>query len=196
MTALVRNEASITKRDGLTIVQGQPQDAADMEMAFNAVEGDKPVTIIVTLNSARTSDNPWASCISPPTYMHDSHVHAIEAMKKYGTRKIVTLQALGVGDSWPNLFWLLKLVFYFSNMYVGLQDHEAVEEVVKESGLNYVLARPIRLADGPPTPLQFFGDQGVGIGAFNTVTRASVARFLVDASEKDDWNGETPVISN
>jgi hypothetical protein len=200
VTALVRNEQSIasitTTGDNLTIVRGQPQDRADINKAFDAVPGDIPTVAIVTLNNARESDSPFAKPISPPTFMHDSHVNLIEAMKQYGTRKIVTLQALGVGDSWPNLFWLVKLLVHFTNLGIGYKDHEQAEEVIKQSGLTYVLARPARFIDETSGQVHFYGDVGQGIGAFKTVSRQSVATFLLDAAEKDDWNGKTPVISN
>lgn len=167
-----------------------------MEKAFSAVAGEVPAVVIVALNNARTSDNPFAKPISPPTLMYDSHLAAIEGMKKHSTRKIVTLQALGVGDSFPNLFWLVRLLIRYSNMGIAFKDHELVEDAVKISGLNYVLARPIRLVDGPAAPIHEYGNKGDGIGSFNTITKESVARFLLDAAEKDDWNGSTPVISN
>ena len=73
-------------------------------------------------------------------------------------------------------------------------DHNMVEKDVKESGLDYVLVRSTRLAEGESQPVKTFGNTGKGVGS--TVTRASVARFLVDAVEKDTWDKSTPVISN
>jgi hypothetical protein len=149
--ALVRNVyflESITAADGtLTIVKGQPQDQADVEKAFAAVT-EAPTAVLVMLNSARTSDNPFAASISPPTLMHDAHVNILAAMKTYGTSKIVTLQAHGVGDSFSTLFLPIKLLVRYSNMGIGYKDHEQVEKVVKQSGLRYVLARPARLLKG------------------------------------------------
>jgi hypothetical protein len=200
VTALVRDEASLssfaTDDGSLKIVKGQPQDHADMEKAFTAVPDDMPTVVIVTLNSARTSDNPFAKPVSPPTLMCDSHLATMESMKKHGVRKIVTLQALGVGDSFPNLFWLVRLLVRYSNMSIGYKDHEKADDAIRKSGLNYVLARPIRFIDGDSAPIKFFGDKGDGIGSFNKITRRSVACFLLDAAEKSDWDGQTPIISN
>jgi uncharacterized protein YbjT (DUF2867 family) len=199
VTALVRNGESLSSitsasRD-MIVVKGHPQNEADMEKAFTAA-GDTPAVVIVALNNARTSDNPFAKPTSPPTLMHDSHVSVIKAMKKHGMCKLVTLQALGVGDSYNNLFWPVRLLVRFSNMGVGFKDHELVEDVVKKSGIDYVLARPIRFVDGPSELIHFYGNKGDGIGSFNTITRKSVATFLLDAAEKSDWDGSTPVISN
>jgi nucleoside-diphosphate-sugar epimerase len=152
VTALVRNEASlesITATDGaLTIVKGQPQDQADVEKAFAAVAEDAPAAVIVTLNSARTSDNPFAKPKSPPTLMYDAHVNVLAAMDTHGTRKIVTLQAHGVGESFSTLFLPVKLLVRYSNMGIGYKDHEQVEKVVKQSGRTYVLVRPARFVEG------------------------------------------------
>jgi hypothetical protein len=200
VTALVRNEASlpdITAADGaLTIIKGQPQDKADVEKAFAAAAEDAPAAVVVTLNSARTSDNPFANQISPPTLMHDAHINVLAAMKTHGTRKIVTLQAHGVGESSPTLFLPVKLLIRYSNMGIGYKDHEQVDDVVKQSGLNYVLVRPTRFVEGPPARIQLYGNNGEGIGSFQTTTRESVATFLLDAVEKDEWDRTTPVISN
>ena len=200
VTALVRNEASlrsITATDGtLKIVQGQPQDSADVEKAFAAVLEDLPAAVVVTLNSARTSDNPFAKPTSPPALMHDAHVNVLAAMKSHGTRKIVTLQAHGVGESFATLFLPVKLLVRYSNMSIGYKDHEQVEKVVKQSGVRYVLVRPARFVEGPAADVQSYGNTGEGIGSFKTATKESVARFLLDAVKNDGWDGMTPVISN
>jgi hypothetical protein len=196
----VRNEqtfASINAADGvLTIVKGQPQDQADVVKAFAAVAEDVPAAVLITLNSARTGDNPFAEPTSPPTLMHDAHVNVLAVMKTYGTRKLVTLQAHGVGDSFSTLFFPIKLLVRYSNMGIGYKDHEQVEKVVKQSGLSYVLARPARFIEGPSSQVHFYGNKGEGIGSLNTITRESVATFLLDAVEKNEWDGTTPVISN
>lgn len=195
----MRNEeslSSITSANGnLYVVKGHPQSEADVEKAFTAA-GDTPDVVIIALSNARTSDNPFAKPTSPPTLMHDSHLSVIGAMKKHRKCKIVTLQALGVGDSYSNLFWLVRLLVRFSNLKITYKDHEMVEGVVKDSGVNYVLVRPIRFVDGSSKHVRFYGNKGDGIGSFDAITRESVATFLLDAAEKSDWDGSTPVISN
>jgi hypothetical protein len=199
VTALVRDEASLgslTAADGaLTIVKGQPQHQPDVEKAFAATK-DAPAAVLVTLNSARTSDSPFAQPTSPPTLMHDAHVNVLAAMKTYNTPKIVTLQAHGVGDSFATLFLPVRLLVRYSNMAIGFKDHEQVDKVVKQSGLRYVLVRPTRFVAGPSQKVHLYGNTGEGIGFFTTTTRESVATFMLDAVEKDDWDGTTPVISN
>lgn len=198
MTALVRNEAALSdiSGPGLTTIQGTPLDASDVEKAFRAFPDAPPKGVVVALNNARTSDSPFARQVSPLHLMLDSHVNILECMKKYATPKIVTLSALGVGDSWTNLFWLMKLLVLYTNLGFAYQDHEDVDKLLKESGVNYVLARPIRFVDGDAKPVRTFGDDGRDIGMLDTITKRSVASFLVDAIEKSDWDGQTPVVAN
>jgi hypothetical protein len=195
----VRNEASlasITANSALTIVQGQPQNQADVESAFAPIAGDAPAAVVVTLNSTRTSDNPFAKQLSPPTLMRDAHTNILAAMEAHNTRKIVTLQAQGVGDSFPSLFMAVKMLVRYSNMGIGYKDHEEAEKLIKRSGQTFVLVRPARFVPGQAAPVHVYGNQGEGIGSFKTATRESVAIFLLDAVEKDEWDGMTPVISN
>lgn len=99
-------------------------------------------------------------------------------MKTHGTRKVVTLQAHGVGESFQTLFLPVKMLVRYSNVGIGYKDHEQFEKVVKQSGLTYVLVRPARFVPGPSAQLHFYSDKGDGIGSLKTATRDSVATFL------------------
>jgi hypothetical protein len=95
VTALVRNVALLSSIAAagaiLTVVKGQPQDGLDVDRVFNAVADDMPTVVIAALNNDRTSDNPFAKQISPPSFMLASHVNVIKAMKRHNTRRLVTL---------------------------------------------------------------------------------------------------------
>jgi hypothetical protein len=202
VTALVRNKASLESittsaaNSTLTILQGQPQNQGDVEKAFVTVPGDAPSAVVVTLNSACASDNPFAKQTLPPTLMHDAHINILAAMKVHGTRKIVTLQAHGVGDSFLTRFMPVKMLVRYSNMGSGYKDHEEAEKLIKQSGQTFALVRPARFVTGQAASVHVYGNHGEGLGSFNTTTRESVASFLLDAVEQDQWDGMTPVISN
>ncbi|KAL9131727.1 MAG: hypothetical protein Q9217_000402 [Psora testacea] len=194
VTALLRNVDSIGSRKGLKKVNGNVLKKEDIDRAFTA--GEIPTVVISTLNARRASESPFAKPISPPRLMADSNGNVVEAMKKYGTKKIVIMQALGVGDSFPNLLCVMRWIIRHSNMAAQFEDHAKVDQEIKASGVNYVLARPTRLTEEELKPVRFYGSQGAGIGGFAGISRKSVASFLVDAAEKDDWDRSTPVIAN
>ena len=84
-----------------------------------------------------------------------------------------------------------------SNMSHQWEDHAAVDKEMKQYGVDYVLVRPVMLKEGERKPIAFFGDVGAkGVGLTSSITRKSVAGFLVDAAERGDWNRSTPVIAN
>lgn len=150
----------------------------------------------MTLASARKTGSPFAPVTSPPRFMADVHVNLVAAMQRHGLRKIATMSSLGTQESFPNLFFLMKWLIRNSNLSVSYADHDEVDREMKETGLDFILARPARLTAGAKAPVKFFGNDGNGIGWFTGISRASVSAFLVDAVEQSTWDRSTPVIAN
>jgi hypothetical protein len=128
--------------------------------------------------------------------MADSHANLVAVMKEHGIKKVVTMSAFGTGDSFPSLNLLMQLVIKMSNMLYTFQDHDLVDREMKESGMDFVLARPAMLTDKEARPIKNYGNAGKGSGFMPSISRKSVAVFLVDAAENNNWDGSTPVISN
>jgi NAD(P)H-binding len=129
--------------------------------------------------------------------MADSHVNCVSVMRRHGIRKIVTMSAFGVADSWSQLHFLLRLTISKSNMTYQFEDHGLVDKEMKGSGMDYVLARPVMLKEGDAKPIIEHGNVGdKRVGLLSGITRKSVAKFLLDAAEKSDWNKMTPVLTN
>ncbi|KAI3395689.1 hypothetical protein diail_987 [Diaporthe ilicicola] len=199
----------------LTIVPGSPLNKPNISTALYASRTPVDV-VIITLNPRRTSDSPFAAVDptdSPPRMMADGMVELLAALDDYSKTtnnisdnkkpKIVALSALGAGSSAANANCLLRLLFRKSNMVYTYEDHDAVEvELVrqrKERGptgagaVPYVLVRPTRLVEeGDDSAKVFEGNGTVGIMA--TISRGAVARFLVDAAEKGEWDWTAPII--
>ena len=212
VTALVRNPNSLQSQIGLVVVKGieafskilggitdrlgSPLNQPDVYAAFNSTPNDPPNAVIVTLASVRASDNPFSAVVSPPRMMADSNTNILVAMRAHDVRKLVIMAALGVGDSFQNLSFPLRWLFRKSNIAASFADHDAVDRIVKQSGIDFVLVRPARLTDGEAEPVKEYGDQGKGIGFMSAISRKSVAQFLVTASEASTWVRKTPVIAN
>ncbi|GFN21295.1 NAD(P)-dependent oxidoreductase [Aspergillus tubingensis] len=180
-------------RPGLDVIQGTPMNLDDVRAAFNT---DKPDVVIVTLNAPRASDSPFAAAISPPRLMADCNANVVAAMKEFGIRKTVILQAFGVGASWTNLHILLRLLMKTSNMSHQYDDHNETEREVLASGVGYVFVRPSRLVETDETAIKVWPDDGKGVPMMASTSRISVARYLVDVAESDEWDNTAPVITN
>ena len=175
---------------------GTPQNLEDVYKAF-LVEGQPaPDAVIVTLNPSRMSDSPFARPMAPPRFMADSVANATTAMTKLDVPKIIVMQALGVGDSFHSMSVWMRWVRHWTYMKHSYDDHDLVDKEVRLSGVNFVLPRPPWLTNGKARPVRTFGNTGEGIGNLATISRQSVADFLLDACEKRDWDRSTPVIAS
>lgn len=127
-----------------------------------------------------------------------AHANLTTAMRAHSLRKIVTMSAIGVADSSPNVICPLRAVLRGTNMRFQFADHDAVDAEMKARAewCDWVGVRPGILAEGEEREVRVWGDSGEGAPWIGKVTRKSVARFLVDAAEGDEWVGRTPVITN
>ncbi len=123
-------------------------DALDPEAVAKAVAGQDAV--VVTLG---ISDNPLAvqwlhrSSTSPDVRSRGTAT-VVGAMRETGVRRLVVQSTYGLGDSWAHLDLTWKLVLRF---VIGRQftDSGRQEEVVRASGLDWTLVRPVSLTDAP-----------------------------------------------
>ena len=120
-----------------------------------------------------------------PTYFSLGTGYVIEAMKKHGVRRLVVLSALGTGETRPLVPALVRAILVGWILKSAYADHERQEKMVRESGLDWVVARPGRLTNGPARR------QYVKTAAIekvpSSISRADVADFLVTAIETDTW---------
>lgn len=200
VTALVRRPDSLSAQTGLEIIAGTPLAQADISNAFaSAPNSDAVGAVICTLNNGRTSDNPWAATTAPKDFMADSVRNTLAVMRENGVKKIVVLGTRGVGSSRANSPWIVRMVVDYSNLKISFADHEQVEKILKEEAskddkFKWVEVRATGLDDKEKKEIKFWGNEGKGVGWW--ISRKSVASFLLDAVEGDEWDGQTPVISN
>ena len=216
ITALARTPESLEdlipadhpNRSNLTIVTGSPLNTNDVASALAASR--HPVdAVITTLNPRRASDSPFAAVDptdSPPRMMADSMIGVLKALDSSDGNiskktKIVALSALGAGSSAPHTNCMLRLLFRKSNMVYTYEDHDAVEEELVRQRIErgteavpYVLVRPTRLVEGNEDGVARVFDGNGTVGMMETISRGAVARFLVDAAERGEWDGKAPII--
>lgn len=213
VTALVRKESSLEPTESLITVTGTPLNEQDISNAIAASASSVDV-IIVTLNARRVSSSPFAAVDptdSPPRLMADSVKNAIAAMRKAEppVKKIVVMSSTGTGESWANVNWLMRAIFTYSNMRYSREDHDAVDQELRAAAavapvdptaaagpIKFVEVRPWMLTDSEAAEVKVWPDSGKGAGFMPKISRASVARFMVEAAEGDAYDGRAPVITN
>lgn len=185
--ALVRSSPSLTSRSGLTIVIGSPLSKSDIRKAVSAVS-QLPSAAIITLNTVRKSDSPFAAQLSPPRLLADSCANICEVLEEASIYRVVVMSTAGVGDSWKNLPWLSKVFLSWTNVKYALQDHKLVDKEIRLTKINWTLVRAVRLEyrdeQGLNSELRVrtLGGAGKGMNMSDSISVCQVARFLVEVA--------------
>ena len=183
--ALVRNASTMQKKHPrLTVVEGEPTNAADLEKVLAGQDA-----VLSTLG-ARTNKK--------TTLRADVARNLAAGMKKHGVRKLVWLDAAGVGSSREfvrrSSFFFGKIVIplFLDNMY---EDAAVADALIEKSGCDWVIVRPMSFSNNAKTgKVSIVTDMGLTVRLRLRITRADVAAFLVEQVFKDDHVGQMPVI--
>lgn len=123
-----------------------------------------------------------------PDFFSRGTRHVIDAMHTHGVPRLIVQSALGVGDSYVLMNPLGKL-FIKLVVRTAFDDHERQERLTRDSGLQWTIARPARLTNGPAR--NKFVKHATLLPVPSSIARADVAAFLLEAAETDAWLGKT-----
>jgi uncharacterized protein YbjT (DUF2867 family) len=176
VTAFARTPGKLAlEHPKLTKLVGDFHDRSSVE---GAVRGHDAVIVTASATSLKGFKQ-------DPTYFSRGTGYTIEAMKAHGVRRLAVLSALGTGESRKLMgFVVEKLVVSFL-LKTPFEDHERQEKLVRESGLDWVIARPGRLTNGPAR--RSYVKTSAIEPVPRSISRADVADFLVGAVEGDTW---------
>jgi uncharacterized protein YbjT (DUF2867 family) len=120
-------------------------------------------------------------------------VAVVAAMKRRGVKRLVAVSAVGVGDSRAQGTFFFRRIVLPLFLRGSTRDKEAMEKVVRESGLEFIVVRPAVLNDHESAgPARVFLDGR----KVNEITRTDVAQFLVEQLQGDRYLGQAVTISN
>jgi uncharacterized protein YbjT (DUF2867 family) len=154
----------------------------DPESIERAVAGQEAV--IVTASSSSLSDFK-----KTPDYFSRGTKCCIDAMKKHGVRRLVILSALGVGESREAMGILLRVLMVDGILKPAYRDHDVQERLTRESGLDWTIARPTRLTNGPARG-KYARSERANAKVPSSISRGDVADFMVDACTSRDTIGK------
>ena len=182
--ALVRNASTMQRTHRrLTVVQGDPTNVADL--------GDVLVRQEVVLSTlgARTNKK---------TTLRADVTRNLAGMKRHGIRKLLWLDAAGVGSSKEfvqrSSFFFGKIIIplFLDNMY---EDAAVADALIEKSGCDWVIVRPMSFTNRAKTGnVSVVTDMSLTVRLRLRIARADVAAFLVEQVVKDDYDGQMPVI--
>jgi putative NADH-flavin reductase len=184
--ALARTARSIpVKHIHLTKIDG---DALDLAAVRRALAGAD-----VVIQSIGLSIGPEL-ILNPVQLFSEATRILVAAMKEAATRRLICVTGFGAGDSRGRGGLLYDTV---SCLLLGraYEDKDIQEQIVRRSGLEWTIVRPVILTNGPKTgtyrALTDAGDWRLGF-----ISRADVADFLVKQIDDNRFLGATPVLSD
>ena len=181
VTALARNPSAVAPREYRPRVLGG--NVLDPEAVEAAVAGQDAVLSALGTRSTK-----------PTTLFSASTANLVDAMKKHGVRRLVCLTGVGAGDSKGHVGFLYDRVFLPLVLRNQYEDKERQEEILRRSGLEWVIVRPARVTNKRAT-----GEYQVFLSGDSykatTISRQDVADFMLAQLSEDRYVHKTPVIS-
>ena len=182
VTVLVRDPGKLAAgHEGLRIVEGDVLIPSRVEETVAGADA-----VLSALGHTKAS---------PKDVQTRGTKNIVAAMKKHGARRLVSLTGAGVRDPEDRpkpvdrvFSGLLKLL-----QRDVLEDAERHAEVIKESGLDWVIVRAPRLTNGPATGRYRVGTVGENSGT--KISRADVAGFMLRQITDGSYVGRAPMVS-
>jgi len=116
----------------------------------------------------------------------------VPAMERAGIGRLICVTGFGAGDSRQAIGCLESVPFHLL-LGRAYDDKDLQERLIRESGLDWVIARPVILTYGPKTGrYQALDRPETWRNGF--ISRADVADFLVNQVDGDDWLRKSPVL--
>jgi putative NADH-flavin reductase len=182
VSAYVRDPAKIMdlQHERMRVESGDVLDSATVR---SAVAGRDAVFSTIGAGANRT------------TLREEGTRNIVEAMQQTGVKRLVSLSSLGVGDSRSNLPFFTRYIVVAIFLRHAFADHERQEAVVKKSSLDWTIARPPHLKDGPRTGVYRDGFSTRDRRIKGWISRADVADFMLSQLDDDRYVRKTPGVS-
>jgi uncharacterized protein YbjT (DUF2867 family) len=182
----VRNRQGVAADPRLRVAVGQVGDMLALKAAINGADA---VLVCLGTKGARMKKN--------VDLMQKSVPSIIKAMKETNVSRLVLVSAYGVGDT-ARTAGLIARVVYKTVVSAIYQDKERSEALLAGSGLKWTGIYPVILTDGtladavevrPMTQVH-------KVAGLPKVSRANVARVMLDAARDDRTIGQKLLVSS
>ncbi len=171
VTAFARRSAAVAPRHAsLEVFAGDAQDAVLVSEAVARHD------VVISALGTREGDD-WV--------LPQAAEHICAAMRQHGVPRLICVTALGVGESREQLG--LTFAWLAVDLRETLAEKEAQEQVVRNSGLDWIIVRPGALTDGPRTgTYRCVADPAVALPRA-VISRADVADFILKHLTGDEY---------
>lgn len=189
VNALVRDGKKIQSEDPkLRVFEGDTRIPRDLNFAIENCQA-----VVSCLNISRKSDFPWSPLRTPEDFLSMTMKALIKVCHDRGIKRLVFTSAWGVGDSRPFIPGWFAWLIDNSNLSAAYLEHERQEALVRNSGLDWTIVRPVGLTNSQkPNVAKVVLDHSRKPSL--TISRKSTADFLVDILEHAKYIHKVPVL--
>ena len=182
VTVLARNPSDIEKDDDrLRVLQGDINDADTVD---EAIKGQQAVCVTIGRGPTR----------KPVSLFSEGTKNVIAAMMHYSVRKLICVTGIGAGDSKGHGGFLYDKIVHPILLKTIYEDKNIQEDLVKESGLEWVIVRPGFLTNGPLSGKYRVLTDLLGVKA-GKISRADVAHFILTQLHSMTHVRQTPLLT-
>ena len=183
--AMARSAGRILIRNpNLEKISGDALDHATVKAALEGVDA-----AVQTLGVAAGP----GMMLKPVRLFSDATRLLVTAMKETGVNRLISVTGFGAGDSRHRGGCLYNAAFELF-LRQAYEDKDVQEDLIQESGLDWVIVRPVILFNGSRTGrYRVLVEPRSWRAGF--ISRADVADFLVNQIDDDAFLGKTPVLT-
>jgi uncharacterized protein YbjT (DUF2867 family) len=182
VTALVRSPDKAAELGGARVIKG---DARDRNVLREALHGQDAV-----VSALGTPASPFREV----TLLSSATQALVEAMGAEKVARLVAVTGIGAGDSAGHGGFLFDKLIHPMLLRHVYADKDRQEDIVRASGLDWVLVRPAVLSNKPGRgSVRALTDLSAFHGG--TIAREDVARFVLDQVQTDRWLCQSPLIA-
>ncbi|OGC91779.1 hypothetical protein A2899_00720 [Candidatus Amesbacteria bacterium RIFCSPLOWO2_01_FULL_49_25] len=182
VVGLVRDVGKMTMDDPkLQIVQGDVLDETAVERTVDEADG-----VVVALGPKPGGED---------NVMAVGTGYVISAMRKHGVRRLVVQSSYAMSGSEAGVKFLEGMEEETMKMLKpAIDDKMNQERMVRESGLEWTIVRPLTLTDGPRLGKYRVGED-MEIAKTDTISRADVADLMLKLVGGSEWVGKTVTVT-
>lgn len=118
----------------------------------------------------------------------------VSAMERNGVRRLIVVSAFGVGDSRRDVPLVPRIMH---RLLLGdiFADKKAAEDDLRRSSVDWIVAYPVLLTDGPLTGRYRVGER-LELSGMPKISRADVAHFVLSQLEARDYVRKVAVLAD
>ncbi|MDH5258574.1 MAG: SDR family oxidoreductase [Gammaproteobacteria bacterium] len=173
----------------LCTINGDANNPMDIE---KAVQNQDVVIVTLGINENPLRVRFFGSARTVQNIRSAGTRNVINAMHKHGVQRLIVQSSYGVGDT-RGLLSFFDQLFFSLILKPQIDDTEAQESLVKKSGLDWVLVRPVHLTNESSYVSPFVSENGETRKM--KVARLAVASFLTRATQEPTYIGKSVAVS-